>query len=443
MYGIVEHDSPTKIDKGRLFAAVTMLVTASVMFTLTNVSGSNLAITTTDYGFPLPFARVYGPGPVIPLRRAIASGTLNQFFGRALLFDAVFAVVAVGAATFSVYRWSASWSARSRCTFCVALATLGLPFFIELPAQFGLPFLLVLVLVGPAFVLWTMLYAIWRWASALLGSRFAPLACALATVAGVGSVLWAYPHDPFLRPATSDVPLLLGRRDSDDLRTRLLAIRALGRCDLNQENVADAIVESISDKDSIVRMEAISLAARLGSHADKAVPALVAALRDKSNDFLAADALAQIGPDAKDAIPILRGELATAGGYKKLAISRALWSIEQNDALAVPELIELLSDDFGPIRRDAASLLGRIGPPAKAAVPTLVKMLHYVPSQEVSEVPATGKDQMARQSPDQAPLPALRQMSEHEFYPQIRSAVADALKKIDPEAATRDRATTK
>src|SRR4051794_34565800 len=103
-------------------------------------------------------------------------------------------------------------------------------------------------------------------------------------------------------------------------------------------------------------MEAIQIVSRLGPASVAAVPALIDDLRKRDN-FMAAYFLGQIGERARDAIPVLRSELPTAEGYRKLNIAEALWSIEGNTTLTVAALIQLLSDDFGPIRRDAASHL--------------------------------------------------------------------------------------
>jgi HEAT repeat protein len=89
----------------------------------------------------------------------------------------------------------------------------------------------------------------------------------------------------------------------------------------------------------------------LGRIGAAAVPDLVRALGDPDPGvrLRAAEALARIGPDAKE---------------------------------AVPELIRLLSDEREHVetRKAAAWALGQIGPPASGAVPELMRILQAPPT---------------------------------------------------------------
>ena len=172
------------------------------------------------------------------------------------------------------------------------------------------------------------------------------------------------------------------------------------------------------DPDQEVQSNAISLAPELGSYAFDAVPIL----RDHFlEDGGCTFELAMLGPLAKNAVPALVERLPKSDGYDKLGISNALWQIDGNTTLVVPALIDLLHHDFGPIRRDAAAMLGEIGPAAKEAVPPLQAMVDFEPERE--PVPLT----VITSSNS---IPALREMTEAEFYPQIRDAAEAALLKI-------------
>jgi HEAT repeat protein len=124
----------------------------------------------------------------------------------------------------------------------------------------------------------------------------------------------------------------------------------------------------------------------LGPFNKPAVPALVKALRDDDKIVRAAavEALPEIGCDAEDAAV-------------RVAAARALWEVDQSkDALVV--LVSALEDKDDKICCDAAAMLERIGPGAKAIVPDLLRLL---------------KDK----------------------YAPYYDPAAEALKKIDPEAA--------
>ena len=71
--------------------------------------------------------------------------------------------------------------------------------------------------------------------------------------------------------------------------------------------------------------------------------------------------------------------------------------------VALPDVIKALDDGYGPVAGAAAEVLGSIGPPAKGAVPDLLRV--WEKSQKIPGRPGATK------------------------------ALADALKKLDPEAA--------
>lgn len=132
----------------------------------------------------------------------------------------------------------------------------------------------------------------------------------------------------------------------------------------------------------------------------QAVPALIRLLKTSeysSEVGSAACALGQLGPDAKAAVPQLVETLANKESLVASRTALALWQIDKHEK-AVPTLIRLLTDESTTERYHAAWRLQVIGPPAKEAVPALVKNLG-----------------------DKADY--------------VAPAAADALKAIDPEAA--------
>jgi HEAT repeat protein len=398
------------------------------------VGANNISSITTNYGFPLTFGIVYGPP--IPLSVLLTQASaLQQFHVRALAFDVIFATVGVVSCVFSIDRWSASWTTRGHAAFYLICMAIWIPWVIELPILLALLFLVVFLAGSLIVIVCSCIYSTWCCATCLLGIRLRPLAFFLVPCSFIGFAYWAYPHDLLADPTSADLPTLLELRSSDDPYVRVRAVDALSRVAVNDERVIEALIASISDENRFVREKGMSVAPLLGPAAARAVPALVEALQDDKIGFLAAGALARIGPPAKEAIPALRQELQTAEGYEKLNICKALWSIEEAASEVVPALIELLNDDFDPIRRDAASLLGKIGPLASAAVPTLVKMVQYVPPPEQPSTADSSSRPASARVVQEPPGPTTRRMTDLEFYPQIRSAAAEALSKIDPQAA--------
>jgi vesicle coat complex subunit len=105
----------------------------------------------------------------------------------------------------------------------------------------------------------------------------------------------------------------------------------------------------------------------------KVVPGLVAALKDKNADvrFLAALALADLGPAAKDATPSLIHTLRLTTDLR-VPIVVALGKIGK---AAVPELSFLLKDNDPARRYDALWAMANIGADAREAVPGILKAL--------------------------------------------------------------------
>jgi hypothetical protein len=433
-------NGPSK-DRNKLrrgcIAAVTFAL-ASVVLTIMNAGGSNLAVGSTEFGIPLTFLRAYVGGPLVSLNDVLTNDSIVRlFFIRALVFDVIVALLLLAATVFTIDRWSASWTLRRHVAFYVCCTILGalvaLPLTVDVPMPVGFVLLFVFVLAIPIFFLCCTAYSIGFWTQRSIRPVRGWIACFLLMGALIGFGKWAYPHDAFEEPSFADLPFLLERRSSENPRMRQLAVRALGRLKVNDDAVVNALVDSISDANHVVRTEAMSGVTRFGTKSARAVPALVAAFREKNFGFLAASALGDIGPNAKAAVPVLRTALPTAKDYDKLTIAEALWKIERNAPLVVPPLIELLNDKYGPLRVAAARILGRIGTPAKAAVPILVEMARHVPAHQ----PAKQPDSVPAQSADSdAPRAVIREMTEEEFYPQIRAAAAEALEKIERKTAT-------
>jgi HEAT repeat protein len=100
-------------------------------------------------------------------------------------------------------------------------------------------------------------------------------------------------------------------------------------------------------------------------------------LRDEDpiKRFTAIGAVREIGPEAKEAIPILIDTIREVRNRDRRLL------VGCNDALLamgkeiVPHMIELLNDDNWEMRRGAAWILGMVGPEAEDAVPALTEAL--------------------------------------------------------------------
>jgi HEAT repeat protein len=104
----------------------------------------------------------------------------------------------------------------------------------------------------------------------------------------------------------------------------------------------------------------------------ESVPALIAALEHPEARYWACLALAEMGAQAKDAVPGLKEVLADERPEVRLQAAIALAEIGPPAKPAVPELIKLLGDKFEGVRCAAVFALGRIGD--KSAADAIAKM---------------------------------------------------------------------
>ena len=130
-------------------------------------------------------------------------------------------------------------------------------------------------------------------------------------------------------------------------------------------------VTQSKDKDRAVREAAADALGEIGPAAKAAVPALVELLKDKERQvpFVAAVALGKIGPAAKGATPALMEMLKGKDKIARSAAAWALWNIGDPKAKeeALRTLADLLKDKEGEVSSIAAAALKKIRREAKTA----------------------------------------------------------------------------
>lgn len=393
----------------RLVVAGTAVIWSLESWYFWMVESHSYPIGPQDFGLPITFRRVYYPDIVL-------------FFPLALLFDAVVAVLVVVAVASCFWRWSTSWSTGHGKVFVLGFAVFVVCMLPEIrrPISSFLPNLIasIMMLIAVPIVWVSCLgYASVIAGGHIFGKSRALWLPTLLTLVLSGMGWLCQPQDIYQSDRSPENTRGLVERLSDsNPHIRALALSALHNRGPYDEPTALAIIQSMSDPDTRVQDNAFSLASDLGLYAIKAVPVLRKKFMTNGSCTFE---LALLGPIAKDAVPDLKERLPAASGYGKLGICEALWRIESNPKDIVSSLIELLDDEFGPIRVDAAELLGEIGPDAKDAVSKLEAMVAYVPKVETPQpIDLT------------SPVPAPRPMTEAEFYPQIRDAARVALSKI-------------
>ncbi len=226
-----------------------------------------------------------------------------------------------------------------------------------------------------------------------------------------------------------------------------------------------------------VRKRAVVALRDMGQKARPAVAALTERLQDKlgSVRLHSAIALGNIGPDAKGAVPALRPFLKQKHTVR-VYTANALWKIEHNAREVLPVLEQGVKEENAPFRWAAAVFLGEMGPAAEAAiaalraasqaadketascavqalaeispstVPILIEVLHDPdPGMRISAAVALGKVG----SPAKEAIPALSALLNDPALGEptimgrgvgkesVSNAAANAIRRIEPDAATK------
>lgn len=172
------------------------------------------------------------------------------------------------------------------------------------------------------------------------------------------------------------VPQLIKSLSSKQSQVRNDAVAALG--EIGAPSVRALIdVLGKESSDPVTAALAAAALGMVGPDAAPAIPALTKALASKSEKLReqAAHALAGIGPAAKEAVPALADLLTSKTGQVRAIAANALGNLGEASAPATSGLIKALTDPDVNVRRESAQALGEIGPAAKAAVPSLIVAL--------------------------------------------------------------------
>jgi HEAT repeat protein len=175
-----------------------------------------------------------------------------------------------------------------------------------------------------------------------------------------------------LGPAAAEVvPDIVECLKNGDKKMRAQSAEILGKTSVATKPVCDALLSALNDPD--VAFEASRSLAALGRKGANVVYGLteVAKSGKKSVANYAAFTLAQIGPRAKPALPVLIELITVPSPDSDWEAVKAIGMIGSEAAPAVPALVRVLEAGGPWARKCAAISLGRIGPAAKAAVPTL------------------------------------------------------------------------
>ena len=164
--------------------------------------------------------------------------------------------------------------------------------------------------------------------------------------------------------------------DPESNEIRWTAAEILGKLGPDATASSDALLQALKDRDPYVQSVAAEMIPKVGTPAEKAVPAL-AELLDGKHAAVVARAISVYKAQAAPAIPqlveVLTDTSRTADARWNAA--RTIGKIGPPAVETVPILIEMTKDKEATVRGNAAEAIGDIGPKAAAGVPALIDVL--------------------------------------------------------------------
>ncbi|MHC4960333.1 MAG: HEAT repeat domain-containing protein, partial [Planctomycetota bacterium] len=221
----------------------------------------------------------------------------------------------------------------------------------------------------------------------------------------------------------ADLARLTTQLESDNAWKRYTAARAIGKT--GDKKALAPLIDALGDQESFVRLEAARSIVRIGlTKRELRTVVLRLARADAGVGLLLAEALAGLGADAVPAL--LTAIEKNSGSTAKYALT-ALQLAGPAAASAVPALIDLTADKRPGIRRLANEALRRLAPWAESELGALQLRLR-IGNEEQRWLVCTI---LGRIGPGaKAAIPALKDLVEN-GSPRVKEAAAQALKSID------------
>jgi HEAT repeat protein len=165
---------------------------------------------------------------------------------------------------------------------------------------------------------------------------------------------------------------------------RELAAAALSEFGAEAQIALPELIQATTDESPIVRRRAIRAIGFIGPiAADDALPAVIAASEDPDEGVTlqAVATMGEFGPLAITGVPAMLAAMWTGDGRKR-AIAGV--SLHRVGAAAIPSLMQTLTHPSAGVRIKVANVLGKMGPSAAEARPSLEPLLND-PDQSVRE----------------------------------------------------------
>jgi len=230
--------------------------------------------------------------------------------------------------------------------------------------------------------------------------------------------------------ANSAVPALVEALGDDVPEVRAYAAFALGKIGDGTDAVVDRLIDRLFDPNALVRRASVKAMREIAPPDEKvrpivlkileegdpaivlpalhtladegkeAVPRLCKALKHDRACYWACLVLAEIGPDAKAAVPHIKDVLKHEDPVVRLQALVTLGEIGPASEQLVPDIVGVLeNDDFDGVRYGAAFALGKIGTNAEAT-----RVLNAAVNDDDAFLRTVSAWALARNNPDDKPM---------------------------------------
>jgi len=167
-----------------------------------------------------------------------------------------------------------------------------------------------------------------------------------------------------LRPSYDTLaPLIISKFHSGNKRDRADAIYLMGVIGKDAKRVVPLLLESLKDQDALIRNMSLQSLGKLGPATEAALPQIMDCLSVAELRWQAVNTLRQIGPPAKNALPLLKPLLNETNNRNHLKVAGAICRIDPNDRDCLNTLLKACGTAQPDLtRRDALYYLAELGP---------------------------------------------------------------------------------